>query len=264
MRRSSFFILTLLLTLTLVSPISVFADPIEINPVDPSPDSQTIHSSDAGTYIIVDVTPPVTVIEPEATNDKPTDKVKDKPKKDDQQPKKDEEKNNNGKDSAISQTKIESMIKTAKSLVGPVPKDGNRWDCSGFVLQMYKKLGISLPGITDTQYYDRLVLSDEKYKKLPAGAKKLALNESEFKKLKPGSVYAKPVARDKLQPGDLFFRGPTYSCSSCYIDKNITHAALYVGHGKYVQGSMGSGMLRMGDVSNLDQWQGAKRYYIKN
>ena len=113
------------------------------------------------------------------------------------------------------------IVSTALKYVGaPYRRGGSSpagFDCSGLVMFVYRQVGVSLPHNAEQQY--RL-----------------------------GS----PVARDRLQPGDIVF-----------FD-DLGHSGIYIGRGRFVHATKPGDVVK---VSDLDErwyrrrWVGARRIF---
>jgi cell wall-associated NlpC family hydrolase len=113
------------------------------------------------------------------------------------------------------------IVSTALKQVGaPYARGGSSpagFDCSGFVMFVYRRVGVSLPHNAEKQY-------------------------------RVGS----PVARDRLQPGDIVF-----------FDR-LGHSGIYIGGGRFVHATKPGDVVK---VSGIDEswyrrrWVGARRVF---
>ncbi len=96
-------------------------------------------------------------------------------------------------------------------------------DCSGFVMEIYRKFGVNMAHYTGTQYADK------------------------------NSVH---VSRENLQPGDIiFFKG-----SKGDITGNPEHVGIYAGNGQYIHSPRTGQNVSIASLSSRNDFIGAKRY----
>lgn len=96
------------------------------------------------------------------------------------------------------------------------------FDCSGFVRFLFRKQGVKLPHSSRAQY-----------------------------------SCGKPIAKSKLQPGDMVFFGGTYR-------RGISHVGLYLGSGKFIHASTERAGVRvdnLNDVYYRRKYAGARRVH---